>query len=283
MEGCVARERPAHRACIENVDLVAFRIFGERNVDGVPSVAVAARAAGPCEADARRLALCRDVHGSKRPQRLARHRRDDLRDGRIRVVATGGTDPVAPGLAEILQVRCQRCDGLVELDEQRPCGHRARGLGLRCPQGRAGSARGDSCARRSAPPARRKRFPSARRRRAARTDCRPASAASSSTELSAPEESVDVEDRAADPSARAARAGAPSSSRPITAGRSRMRCRRIARAVAGAPDRDGARPGIGGDRDILQGGGIAERQPADRARPPAACRAPAADASPDAG
>ena len=131
MEGCVARERPAHRACIENVDLVAFRIFGKRNVDGVPSVAVEARAAGPCEADARRLALCRDLHGSKRPQRLARHRRDDLRDGRIRVVATGGTDPVAPGLAEILQVRCQRCDGLVELDQQRPCGHRARGLRLR--------------------------------------------------------------------------------------------------------------------------------------------------------
>ena len=157
------------RACIENVDLVAFRIFGKRNVDGVPSIAVEARAAGPCEADARRLALCRDLHGSKRPQRLARHRRDDLRDGRIRVVATGGTDPVAPGLAEILQVRCQRCDGLVELDQQRPCGHRACGLRLRARKAAQEVARGDSCARRSARPARRKRFPSGRRRPAART------------------------------------------------------------------------------------------------------------------
>ena len=64
MEGCVARERPQHRACLENVDLVALRIFAKRNVDGVPSIAVAARAAGPCEADARRLALRRDLHGS---------------------------------------------------------------------------------------------------------------------------------------------------------------------------------------------------------------------------
>ena len=184
--------------------------------------------------------------------------------------ARSGRDPAGSSV--------ERHDGLVEPDEQRAGRHRARGLRLRARQGRAGSATGDRCARRSARRARRRRFPSARPRPAARTGFAPAKRRLVVDGAQRAGGDLDVERRARIPAPE--RPGRERRRRPpdqrgqvedAIAARSSRRCRSA--RPSWRPARDRPRPrGIAAARDRRSG-----RQVEHDA--PAACRAPAADAS----
>ena len=176
------------------------------------------------------------ARGSTAAAPRAPHRRDDLRDGRIRMVAAGrdrsgsarsGRDPAGSSSAARPPRRAARSARLPA-----PCA-RPR---ARCPQGRAGSARGDSCARRSARRARRRRFPSGRRRPAAANRLSPCKRRLVVDGAQRAGGDLDIERRARIPAPE--RPGRERRRRaPDQCGQVEDAIGREARAVAGAPDR----------------------------------------------
>src|SRR3954447_15702424 len=87
-----ARKRPHDRVILENVDLVALRILGQRNLDRFPAIAVATGAAHPFEADAASFPPGRDPDRTKRSESVPPGRRDEFGHGRIRMVPARRTD-----------------------------------------------------------------------------------------------------------------------------------------------------------------------------------------------
>ena len=127
--------RGAHDVgAVEDVDLVALGVLGERDVDGVPAVAADARAADPREGEIAGRARAADVHRAQRAQAEAAEGVRGVEVGGVADVAVGGAAAPGVGEADLVGAHVDAREGAVEQNEAGAGGdgraHGALGAGL---------------------------------------------------------------------------------------------------------------------------------------------------------